>query len=324
MCKLSIGIPTYNRAKELIETLNSVIVSLPHDVEIIISVNGSCDNTLDLLLDYQTTYPFIRVCGFKTNQGIDKNIVNLLEHAKGDFVFFLSDDDLVLPETVSKILKTIDLFNPDIIYLNHFPFYNGKIRDRQAPFLSKVNNIFHNGSLFFQKVGLGFLSSLVLKKSKALQYIDQVVYGKECAHLDIACRVALKERGPFIFLGSHSIAARATPSLRYDPFNSCIFNQKMLFDRLFQEKLLRKKIYKTLSRKLLYKDFLKIFLKPNIPSDQINLTLKKIDEHFSEYSIGIFFIKKLQYLNGKPKSGIYYILKKCMVIYRKTKTLFAS
>ena len=55
MKKLTIGIPTWNRAEEIRDALDSVIFQLQEDerlkneVEIFISINASTDNTEDVL-----------------------------------------------------------------------------------------------------------------------------------------------------------------------------------------------------------------------------------------------------------------------------------
>ena len=313
MFDISICIPTFKRPKFLSETLNSVLLQQNERVEIVISDNASNDRTREVVAEYQEVFPNIKSHEFLKNEGIDKNIANLVVKSTGKYIFFVSDDDIVLPGTISKILKYITKFEPNIVYLNHFPFY-GNLQNTRPPFLPQKNRFFNNGEQFFKYAGLGFLSSLILKRDAALKYIDTVVYGRECAHLDIACRIALKERGPFLFLGTIPIAARATPNLRYNPFDSCIFNQKKLFNELKNEKLLSLKGYKFLSKRLLLKDFLKIFLGSSISEDQKKLLFLEVVNGFSEYRVCLSILKYVFRLKNNQKSLLYVFLK---IIFKK-------
>jgi len=58
--KLSICIPTYNRAAFLGEALDSVIRQATDEVEIVVSDNASTDNTEALVREYQARFPRIR------------------------------------------------------------------------------------------------------------------------------------------------------------------------------------------------------------------------------------------------------------------------
>ncbi len=103
---LSIGIPTYNGAATIRQTLESVVAQLLPGVEIVISDNASTDETQVIAREFAAARPdAIRYYRNDTNIGMDRNFDAVVRRAAGRFVWILSDDDhIVHPQAVSKIL----------------------------------------------------------------------------------------------------------------------------------------------------------------------------------------------------------------------------
>lgn len=111
---LSIAIPTYNRAGYLFEALQALIAQLDETVstlvEIIISDNASTDHTQALVQGMQTDYPQIQVTYFRQAETVNgnANIHNAAKLARGTFVYILSDDDVLLPGALPRLLSEVD------------------------------------------------------------------------------------------------------------------------------------------------------------------------------------------------------------------------
>ena len=128
--KLSIITVTYNSAKTLSDTLNSVASQNYKNIEHIIVDGGSSDNTLSLL----KKYPFSKKKIFvKKNYGIYKSINYGIEKATGDFVALLNSDDFYQSnDTISKIVKKIKknrkykIFLGNVVYFSNFNYYKIK------------------------------------------------------------------------------------------------------------------------------------------------------------------------------------------------------
>ncbi len=91
--KVSILIPTYNRAHFLAPCLDSVLSQDYQDFEVIISDNHSTDNTQEIMKKYLTDNR-VRYYRNETNLGIIQNWKKLLyEYASGDYGKLLCDDD---------------------------------------------------------------------------------------------------------------------------------------------------------------------------------------------------------------------------------------
>ena len=105
---LSICIATYNRAQYLAQCLESFIYqaeSLEEGlIEVLISDNCSTDNTSEIVEKYLGRFRFIRYFVNNENIGPEKNVLGLPYKARGKYVWFMGDDDLVLEAAVEKLL----------------------------------------------------------------------------------------------------------------------------------------------------------------------------------------------------------------------------
>lgn len=88
--KISVIVPTYNRAYRLKETLCSVLTQTYQDFELIVVDDGSIDDTSKMM----QTFPSIKYLALKENYGVSvaRNIG--IAYAKGKYICFLDSDDL--------------------------------------------------------------------------------------------------------------------------------------------------------------------------------------------------------------------------------------
>lgn len=110
----SICITTYNGEKYIKAQLDSILIQLNVDDEIIISDDGSTDQTLKIineyddkrikLLNHRQTTKSVRFPFYKTT----KNIENALVHAKGDLIFLVDQDDSWLSTKMQIVTEELD------------------------------------------------------------------------------------------------------------------------------------------------------------------------------------------------------------------------
>lgn len=92
--KVSVIIPTYNRAHYLPATIESVLQQTFQDFEIIIVDDGSTDNTQEVLKPYLERSPNKIRYYYKENRGCASARNHGLEKANGKYIAFLDSDDL--------------------------------------------------------------------------------------------------------------------------------------------------------------------------------------------------------------------------------------
>lgn len=104
--KVSVIIPTYNRAHLLTQAIDSVLAQTFKDFELIIVDNYSTDNTESVVKSYKDE----RIRYFKNrNQGlIGVNRNYGIQKSQGEYISFLDDDDLWLPEKLEKQVELLD------------------------------------------------------------------------------------------------------------------------------------------------------------------------------------------------------------------------
>lgn len=107
--KVTIAIPTYNRAAFLTEALDSAIGQTYQNIEVIVSDNASTDNTLQLLGNYNDDR--LIVIQQETNLGMVGNWNACLEMASGEFFILLSDDDFLDPTAIEEMVKGFQCLN---------------------------------------------------------------------------------------------------------------------------------------------------------------------------------------------------------------------
>ncbi len=99
---------TYNGEEYVAEQIQSILSQLEQNDEIIISDDGSCDNTLNIILQFEDA----RIKLFHNkNHGLIHNFENALKNAIGDYVFLCDQDDIWLPHKVSEMFDALQLYD---------------------------------------------------------------------------------------------------------------------------------------------------------------------------------------------------------------------
>ncbi len=114
---LSICIPTYNREKFLQETLDNIVHQdgfNTDDIEIVISDNASGDNTTHIVQGFIEKYPNIKYVRNDTNIGADRNVLSVLGLWSGKYLWWITDDDIILPWGLAIILDVLRKNTDDI------------------------------------------------------------------------------------------------------------------------------------------------------------------------------------------------------------------
>jgi abequosyltransferase len=121
---LTIAVPSYNRAEclqELLRVLSDQVRDEPR-VELMISDNASPDETPSVVRDFMARGVPVRYIRNPVNIGPDANFLQCFEQARGRYVWLFSDDDLIVPGAIAKILTYCEAADYDLISLGNYPF----------------------------------------------------------------------------------------------------------------------------------------------------------------------------------------------------------
>tara|TARA_B110000977_G_C11068495_1_gene488697 strand:+ start:626 stop:1387 length:762 start_codon:yes stop_codon:yes gene_type:complete len=108
--KISIITPTFNSAKYLSKTLESIILQKYKNYELIVIDGGSTDNTLEIIKEYEN---HISYCVSKKDKGIYDAFNKGVKIAKGKYIVIVNSDD-VLTKNAFNILNKYDTKYPTI------------------------------------------------------------------------------------------------------------------------------------------------------------------------------------------------------------------
>lgn len=116
--RFSICIPSFKRPHELRANLDSILQQTFGDYEVVVCEDCSPEPDREeyrvLSLEYGMKFGGrLRVIFNPVNLGYDKNLRATADHAKGEFVVFMGDDDLMAPDALEKLNAVINR-HPDV------------------------------------------------------------------------------------------------------------------------------------------------------------------------------------------------------------------
>lgn len=127
MEKLSICIPTYNRSDYVISQLiflEKEILPFKEFIDIIVADNFSTSEHRDKLINYHLQKNFFNLKLNPVNIGSIGNIYYLLENVNSsDYVWFVSDDDILLSGVINRVMKILNDTPVSYLFLNYNAFY---------------------------------------------------------------------------------------------------------------------------------------------------------------------------------------------------------
>ncbi len=124
--KISVIIPTYNKEKYLNECLDSVINQTLKEIEIICVNDGSTDNSLTILKEYEKKDKRIKIIN-QENSGVAIARNRAMDISKGEFIAFLDSDDKIINDNSLENLYYAAVNNNVLISGGNSNYYlNGK------------------------------------------------------------------------------------------------------------------------------------------------------------------------------------------------------
>lgn len=217
--KLTIAIPTYNRAEKLLECINRVIeYSNNLNVEIIVSDNASLDNTREIVVSIIDNNPSIRYYRNSENLGFDGNFLNCFEKATGEYVWLLSDDDIILPGAIESVLEGLDK-KPICMHLNSSNIKNEvPLTIGNCRFKEKGLRFFSDKNEYIETIGIfcTFVSSLVFNVDMVRNIQNKERFFNTNILQSYIFFETMKNNGSYIINTFNCLAARGNKSVRYD------------------------------------------------------------------------------------------------------------
>lgn len=146
---ISILIPVYNVADYVKECLNSILVQIDDNAEIIVMNDASTDNSWDVLEAYQTN-PKITLVQAPHNRGLSGTRNALLPLATNQYVWFIDSDDAMHEGAYTKVVNALASMDVDMLGGNYMAWRGDNKRLKKA-YVGAANQVINNDNLQFIK-----------------------------------------------------------------------------------------------------------------------------------------------------------------------------
>ena len=166
---LTIAIPTWNRSACLMQLLELLVVQIidRRQVEVIVSDNASTDNTQHVVCSFQRRGAPITYIRNQENVGAENNVVQCFEQARGEYVWILGDDDLIVPGGLDAILPVLEARQYDLIYVQARGFRGSYNPPREARPSYRVRSFASPPDFaLYVHCGFTFISGNIIRKAK--------------------------------------------------------------------------------------------------------------------------------------------------------------
>ena len=206
MVKVSVCIPTYNRATIVPYAIASVLQQTYRDFELIVCDDASTDNTAEVISGYDD--PRLRYIRHPQNIQRSRNMRSGYEAAIGEYFIKFDDDDALTPDFLAKTVAVLDR-DPEVDFVctDHWVIDARDRRDEEATRANsakwgkdkllegKIDDLLRE-TFEYQSLQVG---STLFRKSclEAVDYMRPAADG--CEDFDLLVRLALASKiGYFI------------------------------------------------------------------------------------------------------------------------------
>ena len=159
---VSIIIPVYNGSNYVKEAIDSALAQTYKNIEIIVVNDGSTDNTEKIVKSYGDKIRYF----YKENGGVASALNLAIENAKGEYISWLSHDDVYYPNKIQKQIELLkDLEDKNTILYSNFQTINARGKELKTTCFHKLHFVKKlNYSLYPILNGLIHGCSLLLPK----------------------------------------------------------------------------------------------------------------------------------------------------------------
>jgi glycosyltransferase involved in cell wall biosynthesis len=165
--KFSVIIPTYNRGWVIKESVNSVLRQNFKDYEVIVVVDGSVDDTIEILKEFNDKIIVLK----KENEGPAQARNFGAKNAKGEYLIFLDDDDIFFPYTLEVYNKIINTKNNPPFLVCQAIFFSEEKRPLIENKFSSINIVTYK-DYFAKDRSIFTSSSMMVVRKDIFQKIE--------------------------------------------------------------------------------------------------------------------------------------------------------
>ena len=113
--KVTIIVPVYNAGENIEHCVQSILKQTCKDFEVLLINDGSSDDSLQRIQDYEKQYPDIFKVLSHENRGVVETRHRGIQEAKTEYIMFMDNDDFIDEDYVEVLLNEIETSKMDIV-----------------------------------------------------------------------------------------------------------------------------------------------------------------------------------------------------------------
>lgn len=205
--KVSVVIPTYNRAHLISRAIKSVLDQTYKDLEIIVVDDGSTDNTEKIIKSFQDGR--IRYIQHNKNKGASAARNTGIKASKGEYIAFQDSDDEWFPDKLEQQIKAFDNASPKVGVI-YSGFY--RIEDDKKTYIPGDNIVQKEGDIHNELLKGNFVGTpaVLIKKEcfENIKYFDENIPAFE----DWELWIELSKHYLFKYINKPLLRSYSTPN----------------------------------------------------------------------------------------------------------------
>lgn len=197
---VTIGIPAYKSVGYIEKTMKSALSQTFANIEYLVVDDGGNDGTIEVVERFQHEHQRgedIHIIYNEENFGVGMARNLIIEHAQGEFLYFLDSDDIIEPETITILMRAMQQNQADVVYASYEKIdtmhdnattkYQYRMQCFNAPdeFATHVFSHYRN----FQVSVCNCLLRIDLLRSSEVKFIDTMFWEDVAFTYDMATMV---------------------------------------------------------------------------------------------------------------------------------------
>lgn len=178
---VTIGIPVYKAEPYIRKTMESALSQSYPSIEFLIVDDGGDDGSIDIVKELKDSHPRgndIRILSHSKNEGVSASRNQVIDKARGEYLYFLDSDDVIAENTIAQLMQNICQYDAEIAFGSYEKVdASGKCEIYQYPSLQLLGEdqlaVFaYRKYAGIQASSCNFLVKTSLLREKELRFIN--------------------------------------------------------------------------------------------------------------------------------------------------------
>lgn len=137
--RVSVAMATYNGQKYIKEQIDSILINLTENDELIISDDGSTDRTIEIVKYYMENDSRIKLYDGPHN-GVKQNFANAIKKATGKYISLADQDDVWMPNKLQEVVNVLENKKDITLVIHNCEIVNEKLEKSNKTFFEFRNS----------------------------------------------------------------------------------------------------------------------------------------------------------------------------------------